>query len=83
MMIIFTIYLVKFHEHQNCDEVHESGIKLKCDIGGADMVGARHHALKTQDKQAAFGCTDRQTGQTGSNGEIKRNTYLHTESKPH
>ena len=37
--------LVEFHEHEDSDEVHEGRVELEGDIGGADVVAARHDAL--------------------------------------
>ena len=31
-------YLVEFHKHEDSNEVHEGGVKLKADIGGANMI---------------------------------------------
>ena len=38
-------YLVEFHKHEDSNEVHEGGVKLEGDVGGADVVGGGHDSL--------------------------------------
>ena len=42
--------LVELHEHESGDEVHEGGIELEGDVGGADVVAGGHDALHDQGK---------------------------------
>ena len=42
--------LIELHKHEDSDEVHEGGVELEGDIGGADVVGAGHHPLHAQGK---------------------------------
>ena len=50
--IWFTIYnnLIKLHKHEDSDEVHEGGVELEGNVGGADVVRAGHHPLHAQSK---------------------------------
>ena len=42
------VNLVELHEHENSNEVHEGCIKLESDIGGTNMITARHDTLHEQ-----------------------------------
>ena len=40
--------LIELHEHEDGDEIHEGGVELEGDVGGADVVAAGHDALHEQ-----------------------------------
>ena len=41
-------HLVELHKHEDGYEVHEGGVELEGNVGGADVVGAGHDALHAQ-----------------------------------
>ena len=41
-------YLVESHEHQDGNDIHEGGVELEGDLGGADVIAGGHDALHDQ-----------------------------------
>ena len=42
------MHLVELHKHEDGYEVHEGGVELEGNVGGADVVRAGHDALHAQ-----------------------------------